>query len=193
MRPVVWIIFLCTLITAGCSPQPDKPASLQKDMSYRALGNYCWEEIARMKAQQIGITKVVRVNGKTDSLPVKDSAGLQALFRPLMDADVNKPSLLDAYQIDTIADQFHGDTTFIYHTKGKQTWPAQLILDVDKEGRIKTAQVSSYTKNLVYEYRQEVLYERNKQLRVSTYQKIIFLKPESLEVQAWFQPTTKHT
>ncbi len=146
-----------------------------------------------MKAQQIGITKVVRVNGKTDSLPVKDSAGLQALFRPLMDADVNKPSLLDAYQIDTIADQFHGDTTFIYHTKGKQTWPAQLILDVDKEGRIKTAQVSSYTKNLVYEYRQEVLYERNKQLRVSTYQKIIFLKPESLEVQAWFQPTTKHT
>ncbi|MGN7719382.1 hypothetical protein [Chitinophaga sp. 22620] len=193
MRPVVWIISLCALAVAGCDGQPGRPDSLQKDKSYRALGNYSREEIARMKAQQIGITKVVRVNGKADSLAVKDSAGLEALFRPLMDADVSKPSHSGAYNIDTIADQFHGDTTFIYQTRGKQTWPAQLILDVDKEGRIKTAQVSSYTKNLVYEYRQEVLYERNKQLRVSTFQKIIFLKPEHLEVQAWFHPTTKNT
>ncbi|WP_346317254.1 hypothetical protein [Chitinophaga sp. YIM B06452] len=193
MRPVVWTIFLCALALAGCNVQPGRPESLEKDKSYRALGNYCWEEIARMKEQQIGITKVVRVNGKADSLAVKDSTGLEALFRPLMDADVSKPSLSGAYNIDTIADQFHGDTTFIYHTRGKQTWPAQLILDVDKEGHIKTAQVSSYTKNLVYEYRQEVLYERNKQLRVSTFQKIIFLKPESLEVQAWFHPTTRNT
>lgn len=193
MRPLARSFFFCALLFAGCGLPPDKPASLQKDRSYRALGNYCWEEIARLKEQRIGVTKVVRVNGQADSLMVKDSAGLQALFRPLMDADISKPSLADAYQVDTIADQFHGDTTFIYHTKGKQTWPAQLILDVDSAGRIKTAQVSSYTKNLVYEYRQEVLYERNKQLRVSTFQKIIFLKPESLEVLAWFQPTTNHS
>ncbi|MBO9152663.1 hypothetical protein ACFOTA_10630 [Chitinophaga sp. GCM10012297] len=193
MRPLARNFFLCALLLAGCGLQTDKPAPLQKDMSYRALGNYCWEEIARMKEQRIGVTKVVRVNGQTDSLMVKDSAGLQALFKPLMDADVSKPSLADAYQVDTIADQFHRDTTFIYHTKGKQTWPAQLILDVDSAGRIKTAQVSSYTKNLVYEYRQEVLYERNKQLRVSTFQKIIFLKPESLEVLAWFHPTTNNS
>ena len=193
MRPLARIFFLCTFLSAGCGLQPGKPVPRQQDASYRTPGNYYREEIARIGSQQIGVTKVVRVNGQADSLQVKDSAALEALFQPLIDADVNKPSMADAYNIDTIADQFHGDTTFIYHTKGKQTWPAQLILDVDSQGRVKTAQVSSYTKNPVYEYRQEVLYERNRQLRVSTFQRIIFLKPENLEVQAWFHPTTNHT
>ena len=75
-------------------------------------------------------------------------------------------------------------------SKGKQTRPYQLILDVDKQGYIKTAHATSHTSNLVYEYRQEVFYERNKQLRVITYQKIVFMKPENMEVQTFFHPST---
>ncbi|RPE13839.1 hypothetical protein EGT74_10085 [Chitinophaga lutea] len=161
----------------------------RKDTSYRALGNYYWDEIARLKNQQLNVSKVVRINGQADSALVRDSASLEALFRPLMDADISKPSLADAYDADTIVNQLvAGDTTFILQSKGKQTNPYQLILDVDRDGRIKTARVTAYTSNLVYEYRQEILYERSRQLRVSTFQKIIFMKPEHLEVQAWFLP-----
>lgn len=183
------IAYGCLLLVAGCSLPQQQRAIAEKDNSYRALGNYCWDEIARLKSQQLRVTKVVRMNGQADSAAVRDSAGLEALFRPLMDADVSKPSLADAYDTDTIVNQFAGnDTTFILQSRGKQTNPYQLILDVDGRGRIKTARVTSYTTNLVYEYRQEVLYERSKQLRVNTYQKIIFMKPEHLEVQAWFHP-----
>ena len=184
MRPLL----LCMLIgLAGCDLQQEKPAITAKDTSYRALGNYCLEEIARLKEQQMQMTKVVRLNGITDSVKTTD---LENLFRPLMDADISKPSLSDAYSRDTIADQLGADTTFIFLSKGKQTRPYQLILDVDKQGYIKTAHASSHTSNLVYEYRQEVFYERNKQLRVVTYQKIVFMKPENMEVQTFFHPST---
>lgn len=180
---------MCLIVAAGCSIPKEEKKIAVKDHSYRALANYCWDEIARLKSQQLSVTRVVRLNGEADSSAVKDSSIMEALFRPLMDADVSKPSLAGAYATDTIADQFTtGDTTFIIQSRGKQTNPYQLILDVDGEGRIKTARVTAYTTNLVYEYRQEVLYERSKQLRVSTYQKIIFMKPEHLEVQAWFHP-----
>jgi hypothetical protein len=183
------IAYLCLLMAAGCSLPKEEKEIAEKDASYRALGNYCWDEIARLKTRNLAVTKVVRINGRADSAMVSDSAGLEALFRPLMDADVSKPSLADAYNTDTIVNQLvPGDTTFILQSKGKQTRPYQLILDVDGQGRIKTAQVTSYTTNLVYEYRQEVLYENSRQLRISTYQKIIFMKPEHLEVQAWFHP-----
>lgn len=187
MRPLL----LCMLIgLAGCDLQQEKPATAAKDTSYRALGNYCLDEAARLKAQQVQVTKIVQLNGVMDSVQTKDSAALETLFRPLMDADVSKPSLSDAYFRDTIADQLNTDTTFIFRSKGKQTRPHQLILDVDKQGNIKTAHATAYTSNLVYEYRQEVFYERNKQLRVVTYQKIVFMKPENMEVLALFHPST---
>lgn len=188
MKPLL----LCMLIgmAAGCNLQQEKPAITAKDTSYRALGNYCLEEIARLKEQQMQMTKVVRLNGVTDSVKTKEGTALETLFRPLMDADISKASLSDAYSRDTIADQLGADTTFIFLSKGKQTRPYQLILDVDKQGYIKTAHATSHTSNLVYEYRQEVFYERNKQLRVITYQKIVFMKPENMEVQTFFHPST---
>lgn len=167
-----------------------QPAAGQKASGYRTLNNYHWEEITQLKEQQLGVTKIVRINGETDSVKVKDSAALASLFRPLMDADISKPSLADAYNRDTIADQFRMDTTFIFRSKGKQTHPYQLILDVDRQGRIRSAQATTFTTNLMYEFRQEVVYERNKQLRVHTFQKIIFMKPESLEVLTLFHPLT---
>lgn len=182
------ITYLCLLLAAGCSLPEEEKIITEKDTSYRALASYRWDEIAGLKSRQLHVTKVVRINGQADSALVRDSAALEALFLPLMDADVSKPSLADAFDTDTIVNQFGGDTTFIIQSKGKQTRPYQLILDVDGQGRIKTARVTSYTTNLVYEYRQEVFYERNKQLKTSTYQKIVFMKPEHLEVQAWFQP-----
>ncbi len=184
-----WIAFLCLLAAAGCSLPREERQITGKDTSYRALANYYWDEMARLKNQQLTVNKVVRINGHADSAVVHDSAALEALFRPLMDADVSKPSLAGAYKTDTMVNQLvAGDTTFILQSRGKQTNPYRLMLDVDRDGRIKKATVTAYTTNLVYEYRQEILYERSRQLRVSTYQKIIFMKPEYLEVQAWFLP-----
>lgn len=183
---------LFALLMTGCRlPEPKGGAPVAvRDHSYRALGNYCWDEIARMRKSPFQITKTIRLNGQTVSLPVKDSAGLEALFRPLMDADISRPSLADAYDIDTIPNHFSGDTTFIHRTRGKQTWPAQLIVEIDSSRRIKSVQASSHTKNPVYEYRQEIVYERDRQLSISSHQKIIFMKAENMETIAQFRPLT---
>lgn len=189
MRIVIAGIF--ALLTAGCRlPEPRAAAPAVRDHSYRALGNYCWDEIARMRQSPFEITKTIRLNGQTATAPVKDSAGLEALFRPLMDADISRPSLADAYDTDTIPNQFTGDTTFIHRTRGKQTWPAQLIVEIDKGRRIRSVQVSSHTKNPVYEYRQEIVYERDHRLSINSHQKIIFMKAENMETIAHFRPLT---
>lgn len=184
-------LLCCLILAAGCHiVDPGTPEPSQQDTSYRTPGGYYRQEMARLMAQGLQIRKVVRINGQQDSAMVTDSTALEALFRPLMDADVSKPSLADGYRTDTIANQFSSDTTFIIRSLGKQTWPYQLIVDVDNRGRIKTAQVSSHTRNLMYRYEQEVFYERNKALRVSTFQQIIFMKPEHMEVEALFYPST---
>ncbi|GEP95345.1 hypothetical protein [Chitinophaga cymbidii] len=183
-------LFLCSLLTTGCHMLPETPVQLPAGTGHRALGSYQWDEIAQLRQQQLQARKIVRINGQADSVMVKDSTGLAALFRPLMDADISNPSLADAYKTDTIANQFSNDTTFIIRSLGKQTWPYQLILDVDSSGRIKTAQVTSHTSNLMYDYKQDIFYERHKALRVTTFQQIIFLKPENMEVETYFYPST---
>ncbi|WP_341834236.1 hypothetical protein WJU16_14655 [Chitinophaga pollutisoli] len=192
MRIVFRIAGLWALLAAGCSlPEREgPPVADEKDHSYRALGNYCWDEIARMRKSPFQITKTIRLNGETVSAPVQDSAGLEALFRPLMDADISRPSLADAYVTDTIPNHFTGDTTFIHRSRGKQTWPAQLIVEIDSSRRIRNVQASSYTQNPVYEYRQEIAYERDRQLTVTSMQKIVFMKAENMEITAIFRPLT---
>lgn len=150
-------------------------------MPKRPLAQYCRAELDRLKGQEV--MKTVNVNGQTDSVTVRD---LEALFQPLTEADISKP---DAYQTDTITDQLRGDSTFIVRSKGKETKPFQLIINVDARGQLKSAQISSHTTNLMYTYRQEVVYERNRQLRISTFQKIVFLRPEQMEVIATFKRT----
>lgn len=192
MRIVLRIAGIFAMLTAGCQLPSGQPAPAgERDHSYRALGNYCWDEIARMKKMPFRITKTIRLNGASVTAPVQDSAGLEALFRPLMDADISRPSLADAYFIDTIPNHFTGDTTFIHRTRGKQTWPAQLIVEIDSTRRIKNVQASSHTKNPVYEYRQEIAYTRDRELRISSFQKIIFMKAENMETAAFFRPLTQ--
>lgn len=190
MRIVLRIAGFLALLTAGCQlpERQGPPVAAEKDHSYRALGNYCWDEIARMRASPFEITKTIRLNGTAVSAPVKDSAGLEALFRPLMDADISRPSLADAYVVDTIPNHFTKDTTFIHRSRGKQTWPAQLIVEIDSSRRIRSVQASSHTVNPVYEYRQEIVYERDRRLSISSMQKIIFLKAENMETTAYFRP-----
>ncbi len=107
-----------------------------------------------------------------------------------MDADISRPSLADAYTVDTIPNHFTRDTTFIHRSRGKQTWPAQLIVEIDSSSRIRTVQVSSHTVNPVYEYRQEIVYERDRMLTISSLQKIIFMKAENMETTVYFRPLT---
>ena len=112
------------------------------------------------------------------------------LLKPFMDVDLNKPSLRDEFDTSSLYDPFSGRRSVIYKSKGEQTRPAEITMELDKQGNIQLVNIHAYTTNMVYEFRQDLTYQRNRQIRIATYQKIAFLAPKELEVNVTMAPKT---
>lgn len=173
----------------ACNPA-SKPSTNTAQDKFARLPDYFSEENTNIRTNDYTLFKTVILNGKKDTARVsgKDSATVHDLLKPFMDADLNKPSLRDEYDTSSLYDPFSGRRSVIYKSKGKQTNPSEIMMELDKQGKIQQVNIHSYTSNLVYEFRQDLFYQQNRQVRMTTYQKIAFLSPKELEINVTIAP-----
>ncbi|WP_143309774.1 hypothetical protein [Chitinophaga vietnamensis] len=176
-------VILTILSLMACQPDTKGIKHLSQD-KYENLPAYFTGEKQRLRNAGITLHKTVTINGQTDTATInsKDSSALQDLLKPFADMDLNKPSLRDEYDSNTMTDQFSGNKTVIYKSKGKQTNPEEIILEIDRNGTIQQVSIQSYTSNMVYEFRQQLTYLRDRSIRIASHQKIAFLAPKDLEI-----------
>ncbi|MBC9931380.1 hypothetical protein [Chitinophaga qingshengii] len=160
---------------------------------YEPLPAYFQGERNRMHSDSFSLHKTITLNGVKDTATITgaDSTALQDLLKPFSDIDLNKPSLRDEYDTSSLYDPFSGRKSVIYKSKGKQTFPSEVTMELDKNGTIQQVNIHSYTVNMVYEFRQDLFYQRNKNIRIATYQKIAFLAPKEVEVNVAVTPKNR--
>lgn len=178
-----FILLASMLAFTACSQIKNKPVTGQPDKFIDLPGYFKSEEKLLVQSGS-AMEKTVLLKGQAakSTFDSKDSNAVQHLLKPFLDIDLNKPSLRDAYDTTTLADPFSGRKSVIYKSKGAQTSPEEITMEVDKHGTIQQVTVQSYTSNLVYEYREHLVYQRGKSILINTYQKIAFLSPKEVEI-----------
>ncbi|MCK7558897.1 hypothetical protein MKQ70_29520 [Chitinophaga sedimenti] len=189
MRSIARLSLMGTLMGLAACTGTEQQA--QPTGSYRNLKQIFKEEAAKVEQQRPAVTKTVRLNGTTSTTTLADTASLPALFQPFMEADISKPSLQDAYSEAKIANEFNGDTSVMYMAKGNQGRPSQVILNIGRDRQLRSADITSAANNLLYRFKQELHYERNKGIRITTVQKVAFLAEEEMEVNVQFGAQNK--
>lgn len=186
--PQVTVLF--TIIGFMACNQANKTSKDPGQDKFAKLPAYFSQENAHIRTNDVTLFKTVILNGKKDTASISgnDSATVHDLLKPFMDADLNKPSLRDEYDTSSLYDPFSGRKSVIYKSRGKQTNPSEVTMELDKQGNIQQVNIHSYTSNLVYEFRQDLFYQQNRQVRMTTYQKIAFLTPKELEVNVTIAP-----
>ncbi|SHL84957.1 hypothetical protein SAMN05444266_105211 [Chitinophaga jiangningensis] len=181
-HPAFYLLASLLAFTA-CSNITQKPVTGQPD-KYIDLPGYFKSEEKLLVQSGSTMEKRVLLNGQSTeaTFDSKDSNAVQHLLKPFLDIDLNKPSLRDAYDTTSLTDPFSGRKSVIYKSKGEQTSPEEITMELDKNGTIQQVTVQSYTSNMVYEYRQHLIYQRGKSILINTYQKIAFLSPKELEI-----------
>jgi len=177
---------LAAVMLVSCTPgrQRQAPGTAHSD-----LKKYFETEARQVNTNGLQLHKIVTLNGQRDTVAMPaDTLALQHLLKPFIDADINKPSLRDAYRTDTVTNLFSGSSSIMYSARDAGTNPEQVILNMDKEGRIATVQILNRVRNLVYEYQQKLFYQHLKTIHITTYQKIAFLQPRELDVQVLLAP-----
>lgn len=182
---------LCTALAAvtllACNPGNSRTADSPAHSDLKA---YFTAEAAQMAQSGLQMLKTVALNGQRDSLskPLTDTLALQHLLKPFMDADINKPSLRDAYRTDTVRDLFSGNSSIMYDARDASISPQQVILNMDSSGHISSVNINKRSSNLVYQYQQNLFYQHLKTIRITTWQKIAFLQPRELDVRVSLAP-----
>ncbi|MBS0026162.1 hypothetical protein [Chitinophaga hostae] len=186
-RQVTVLFTIIGFMACNTANKQSNPSSLDK---FVRLPDYFSQEDKNIRSNDYTLFKTVVLNGKKDTAQVSgtDSATVHDLLKPFMDADLNKPSLRDEYDTSSLYDPFSGRKSVIYKSRGKQTNPSEVIMELDKQGNIQQVNIHSYTSNLVYEFRQDLFYQQKKQVRMTTYQKIAFLSPKELEINVTIAP-----
>lgn len=179
-------IALAAVTLLACNPGVNGPVNSPAHSDLKA---FFTGEATQMAQIGLQIHKTVILNGQRDSLnQPADTLVLQHLLKPFMDADINKPSLRDAYRTDTVVDLFSGSSSIMYAARNPSTSPQQIILNLDSMGHISTVNINKRTSNLVYEYQQNLFYQHLKTIRITTWQKIAFLQARELDVKVSLVP-----
>ncbi|MDQ0105065.1 hypothetical protein J2T02_000148 [Chitinophaga terrae (ex Kim and Jung 2007)] len=180
---------LTILVGLSACKMTDPAPEDKKSRKFADLPAYFKSENSQLISGNYTLNKSITLNNEADKVSsAADSTTVHDLLKPFQDIDLNKPSLKEEYDTSSIYDSFSGKTTVIYQSKGKQTSPSEITMELDKTGNIQQINIHSYTSNLVYEYRQDLQYIRQKQVRMATYQKIAFLQPKVLEAVVSIAP-----
>ncbi|SFD29882.1 hypothetical protein SAMN05518672_1011507 [Chitinophaga sp. CF118] len=178
-----WILPMAIFALTSCGTganQQQTPVT-----SYRDLKGYFKQELAFISQHKPVLYKTVTLNNQRDSVTINapDSAQLQNLLQPFLEIDLNKPSLRDAYDTISLADQFTGKRSLLYKARNKITLPQEVILNINNTQQIENVQLNKHVLNLIYEYQQHLEYQHNKHIRITTWQKIAFLPSKELDVK----------
>ncbi|HVI43589.1 MAG TPA: hypothetical protein VM802_01915 [Chitinophaga sp.] len=191
MKNYRYVTVLLTILGCIACNTDNKQGTSSKDNKYEPLPVYFKGERSHIGEGNYMLRKTVALNGQTDTTLISgtDSSAVQDLLKPFA-IDLNKPSLRDEYDTSSLYDPFSGRKSVIYKSKGKQTFPSEITMDLDKNSNIQQVNIHSYTSNMIYEFRQDLSYQRNKSMRIATYQKIAFLTPKQLEINVAILPKT---
>ena len=178
-----WTLLTGTILISSCNSdtQPNRP----HNSGYRDLKGYFQGELTGLEQQRPSIFKTVSLNDQQDSIFITtpDSLQLHNMLAPFMEVDLNKPSFQGAYDTILLADQFTGKHSLMYRAKNSATIPQEIILDMDNAQHITAVQLNKHVRNLVYEYQQNLVYQHNHQIRITTRQRIAFLPSKELDVK----------
>ncbi|TWF44983.1 hypothetical protein FHW36_101909 [Chitinophaga polysaccharea] len=188
-RQVTVLFTIVGLMACNLANKQSKNPSQDKFASFPAYFNQQYDQLRK---GDFTLFKTVTLNGQKDTATIsgRDSAAVHDLLKPFMEIDLNKPSLREEYDTSSLYDPFSGRKSVIYKSRGNQNNPSEITMELDRQGNIQQISIHSYTSNLVYEFRQDLFYQQNRQVRMTTYQKIAFLSPKELEVNVTIAPKT---
>lgn len=181
-------VLLSSFFFAACDMDATTPTNAGP-RKFADFSAYFGKEVQTISTNGNILHKTATLNGKTDTVTVAaDSTRMHDLLKPFMDINLNKPSLSSQYDTSSLIDHFSGRRSVIYQSKGKETNPYEVILEMDAQGHIQEVKVNGYVSNMVYDYRQNLVYRRHQAIMISTYQKIAFLPAKELEVNVTLEP-----
>ena len=153
-----------------------------KQKKFFDLKKYFNQEIEKLSSVH-SVKKVTTFNGKVDE-KLLDHLDFKEELKKFLDADINKISWIDKYQVDSmlINNQLNQLT---YTTDNPKLKTKKLEIHF-KDGKANQVHIQKKSGNILTTSEQNLVYNSNKGYTISTTQELIFFKDRILKVEVNF-------
>lgn len=147
----VLIVFTIATAFASCSNKLSNSATSPSSTTYFDLSGYMDQEIARLSGSPILIDKFVAINGETEQkkVAIKNWSNELAAFK---EADINKPSWVESYSVDSTAKQI------IYTSTDPSLKTKKITILFNENGDIQSLEIENQIENWIYNAQEKLFY-----------------------------------
>ncbi|HRP88925.1 MAG TPA: hypothetical protein PKX92_02685 [Edaphocola sp.] len=181
MKHIIIGIFL----TVFCFSCKEKVAvDYDPDTSYWSVNQFIIDQYNLKVGEPIAITKVVAINGKTDTtyLPI-DEIDWAAVFKLFSKADISNPKYYDKYSYSNFDDNFLELSTITYQAKDPKLFVQREDVNYDNFSRkVKSIYIETYEKNWFLSKQQKLSYYVNDKIVIFEHEKGRFSKPKEIMI-----------
>ena len=137
-------ILAFTFLVLGLAACQQKEIS-NKQLEYVDLQGFFSAEASRLNAQKPTLTKMVCINGKTESKVLNKSIDWEKELSVFKEADINKPAFKGMYQISTLPNKT------IYNSNSKNASVKRIEIDFGNTKKPIGIRIFQLTKNMIYQ------------------------------------------
>jgi len=172
---IIGLFTLLATIFTGCRPEVKESNGTLK---YFDLTGYFKAEAARLGKQNKPITKTVSYNGKpeTKNILIKNWTRELDLFTS---SDINKAAWKDSYRIAK------SDDSIVYTAIDTNLHSRRIVISL-KASRVKGIIISNFTKNMLYQTSEKLIYHPDSLYYIEKHQHVKLLGTNSYQITGKF-------
>ena len=151
------LISLFFMLVFSCSQKEEVNSQLPS--SFFSMIDFMEEEKKWMVNDKISLTKILSLNGETDTLYV-EQPDFELELDVFINADINKPALSDKYNVDSI---FRSDRLYkiAYIAKDKKMKTRKLSVWFDSQNKVVNVDIRLFNSSPISKNVQHIIYQPN--------------------------------
>lgn len=175
-----WVIILC----CSCTSQPTTPSGVE--ITYFDLDTFFLQEMERLKALQIKISKAVKIGDLLEEKVQDSLVNLEQEFKLFTVHNINKSSMIGKYKVDTIQNDQATLDTIRYVTMDKKLLTKMLLVLFDTTKRVQQIEIESASNSLLMNTESRAFYNSNSGYEIKSYQHLLLLGRQVFEMKVDF-------
>lgn len=186
MEYLVKLFFLATLVfvCSNCNNTPN--TTLGKDVAYFDLDTFFHQEINRLRQLQVKVSKTVKIGDHQESRIQDTTLNLEQEFKLFTIHNINKPSLIGRYKVDTMQTDDSTLDTLRYLAMDKKLLTRMLMILFDNTKQVKQIEIESASGSLLINTESRAFYSPTIGYEVKSNQHLLLLGRQVFEMKASF-------
>ena len=179
-----FLFFWVIILSCSCTSQPTTPSGVE--ITYFDLDTFFLQEMERLKALQIKISKAVKIGDLLEEKVQDSLVNLEQEFKLFTVHNINKSSMIGKYKVDTIQNDQATLDTIRYVTMDKKLLTKMLLVLFDTTKRVQQIEIESASNSLLMNTESRAFYNSNSGYEIKSYQHLLLLGRQVFEMKVDF-------